>query len=82
MVDGFVEASFTDVHVPVYYGPDVEAALEWIRGFSSVKDVLQRLDPASAERAFERLRLALAGHAGAKGLWLDSRAWIVTVRRR
>jgi SAM-dependent methyltransferase len=79
---GFVEASFTDVHVPVYYGPDVAAALEWIRGFSSVKDVLQRLDPAAAERAFERLRQALAGHVGAKGLWLDSRAWIVAARRR
>ena len=79
---GFVEASLTDVHVPVYYGPDVAAALEWIRGFSSVKDVLQRLDPASAERAFERLRQALAGHVGGKGLWLDSRAWIVAARRR
>jgi SAM-dependent methyltransferase len=79
---GFVEASFTDVHEPVYYGPDVAAALEWIRGFSSVKDVLQRLDPASAERALERLRQALAGHVGEEGLWLDSRAWIVAARRR
>jgi SAM-dependent methyltransferase len=77
----FVEVSFTDVHVPVYYGPDVAAALEWIRGFSSVKDVLQRLDPASAERALQRLRQALAGHVGGSGVWLDSRAWIVTARR-
>jgi hypothetical protein len=79
---GFVEASFTDVHVPVYYGPDVAAALEWIRGFSSVKEVLQRLAPAAAERALERLRQALAGHVGGTGLWLDSRAWIVAARRR
>ena len=79
---GLVEASFTDVHVPVYYGQDVAAALEWIRGFSSVKDVLQRLDPASAERALERLREALAAHVGGEGVWLDSRAWIVTARRR
>jgi SAM-dependent methyltransferase len=79
---GFGEASFTDVHVPVYYGPDVTAALEWVRGFSSVKDVLQRLDPASAERALERLRQALAGHVAEDGVWLDSRAWIVAARRR
>jgi SAM-dependent methyltransferase len=78
---GFVEASFTDVHVPVYYGPDVAAALEWMGGFSSVKDVLQRLDPASAERALQRLRQALAGHVSGSGLWLDSRAWIVAARR-
>ena len=78
---GFVEASFTDVHVPVYYGPDIAAAIEWIRGFSSVKDVLQRLDPASAERALERLREALAAHVRTGGVWLDSRAWIVVARR-
>jgi SAM-dependent methyltransferase len=79
---GFVEVSFRDVHVPVYYGSDVAAALAWIRGFSSVKDVLERLDPASAEDCHERLRQALAAHVSAEGLWLDSRAWIVAARRR
>jgi SAM-dependent methyltransferase len=79
---GFVEVSFTDLHVPVYYGPDVAAALAWIRGFSSVKDMLQRLGPASAERAVERLRQALASHVSGEGLWLDSRAWIVAACRR
>jgi SAM-dependent methyltransferase len=79
---GLVDASFTDVHVPVYYGQNVAAALEWIRGFSSVTDVLQRLDPASAERALERLREALAGHVSGEAVWLDSRAWIVAARRR
>jgi SAM-dependent methyltransferase len=74
---GFGEASFNDVHEPVYYGPDVAAALEWIRGFTSVNDVLQRLGPASTERALERLRQTLAAHASAQGVWFDSRAWIV-----
>ena len=78
---GFVEASFADVHVPVYYGPDAAAALEWTRGFSSVKDVLQRLDPAAAGRALQRLAQALAAHVSAGGVWLDSRAWIVAARR-
>jgi SAM-dependent methyltransferase len=78
---GFVEASFTDVHEPVYYGPDVPAALEWIRGFSSVTEALERMDPASAEGALERLRQALAAHVSADGVWLDSRAWLVAARR-
>ena len=79
---GLVDVSFTDVHVPVYYGPDVAAALAWIRGFASVKDVLQSLGPASAEHALGRLRRALATHVSGEGLWLDSRAWIVAARRR
>ena len=79
---GFVEASFTDVHELVYYGADVAAALDWIRGFASVNDVLQRLDPASTERALDRLRRTLAEHLNGQGVWLDSRAWLVTANRR
>ena len=79
---GFHETAFTDVHVPVYYGPDVGAALEWVSGFSSVSDVLQRLEPAARSSVRERLRQTLAAHAADDGVWFDSRAWIVTARRR
>ena len=61
---------------------DVAAALDWIRGFSSVNDVLQRLDPASTERVLDRLRRTLAEHLSEQGVWFDSRAWIVTANRR
>src|ERR687891_1746798 len=57
---GFAEVTFTDVHEPVYYGPDVAAALGWVRGFTCTDGVLKRLDPAGAERALERLRETLA----------------------
>jgi SAM-dependent methyltransferase len=79
---GFAGITFTDVHQPVYYGPDVAAALAWVRGFTSTNDALQRLDPVAAERALERLRETLAAHASRDGIWFDSRAWIVTARRR
>jgi SAM-dependent methyltransferase len=79
---GFAEVTFTDVHQPVYYGPDVAAALGWVRGFTCTNDALKRLDPVAAERALERLRGALAAHASGDGIWFDSRAWIVTARRR
>jgi SAM-dependent methyltransferase len=78
---GFADVSFTEVHEPVYYGPDVAAALDWVRGFTCTNEALKRLDPARAERALERLRQTLAAHAGADGIWFDSRAWIVTARR-
>jgi ubiquinone/menaquinone biosynthesis C-methylase UbiE len=79
---GFTGVTFTDVHEPVYYGPDGTAALDWVRGFTCTNDVLKRLDPAAADRALERLRDALAAHQSDDGVWFNSRAWIVTARRR
>jgi hypothetical protein len=70
------------VHEPVYYGPDVAAALDWVLGFRCTNDVLKRLDPVAAERALKRLCETLAAHASGDGIWFDSRAWIVTARRR
>ena len=77
---GFVDVAFTDVHEPVYYGPDVAAALDWVRGFTCTSEALNRLDPPAAERAVERLREALAAHVRDDGVWFDSRAWIVTAQ--
>jgi SAM-dependent methyltransferase len=79
---GFGDATFTDVHEPVYYGPDVAAALEWVSGFSCVNVVLQSLDSVSRSRAREQLRQALTAHASEDGVWFDSHAWIVAARRR
>jgi SAM-dependent methyltransferase len=78
---GFAGVTFTDVREPVYYGPDVASALDWVRGFTSTSDALKRLDPAAADRALGRLRAALAAHLGDDGVWFNSRAWIVTAQR-
>jgi SAM-dependent methyltransferase len=78
---GFADVVFTDVHQPVYYGPDVAAALAWVRGFRCTSDVLDRLDPAAAAGALGRLRKMLTAHLSGDGVWFDSRAWIVTAHR-
>ena len=79
---GFADVAFTDVREPVYYGLDVAAALDWVRGFACTSEVLKRLDPAAATRAVGRLREALAAHLSGDGVRFDSRAWIITARRR
>jgi len=79
---GFAGVAFTDVREPVYYGPDVAAALDWVRGFTCTSEVLKRLDPAAAAHAVGRLREALAAHTSDDGVWFNSRAWIVTAQRR
>jgi SAM-dependent methyltransferase len=80
-VAGFTDVTFTDVREPVYYGPDVATALEWVRGFACTNNVMSSLDFASAEHALERLRATLAAHAGTDGVWFDASAWIVAARR-
>ena len=56
----FTDVAFTDVREPVYYGPDVAAALKGVRGFTCTNNVLKRLDPVSQERAIDDLREMLA----------------------
>jgi SAM-dependent methyltransferase len=78
---GFADIAFTDVREPVHYGPDVAAALDWVRGFTCTREALTGLSPAAATHAEERLREALAEHLSDDGVRFDSRAWIVTARR-
>jgi SAM-dependent methyltransferase len=75
---GFGDVGFADVREPVYYGPDVAAALGWVRSFRCTRQALSRLDPAAAAGALARLREMLAAHLSDDGVWFDSRAWIVT----
>ncbi|XVU21313.1 class I SAM-dependent methyltransferase [Actinoplanes sp. CA-054009] len=71
---GFTDVAFIDVHEPVYYGPDIEAALTWVSGFTCARPALR--DPG----ATDRLRALFATHQTPDGIWFDARAWIVTAR--
>ena len=71
---GFVDVAFTDVGEPVYYGSDLDTAVDWVRRFTSTSRALQQLDPADTERALRRLRTVLAAHLGDDGVWFNSRA--------
>ncbi len=76
---GFSGIRFAEVREPVFYGPDVAAALQLVRGFQDTRTALAGLDRASAARVEERLRDTLAAHRrGERGVLFDSRAWIIT----
>ena len=79
---GFADVSFADVNEPVYYGPDVATAIDWVRGFAFTGEALKRLDPTAAAHAVGRLREVMATHLSDDGVWFNSRAWIVAARRR
>jgi SAM-dependent methyltransferase len=80
---GFEAARFEDVHEPVLYGPDIDAALEFVRGFQNVSAALARMSRDDAARAVDRLRETLEGHySDRRGVTFDSRSWLITSRRR
>jgi hypothetical protein len=78
---GFAEIDFTEVHEPVYYGRDSTAAYDVVLSLREPRDLLANLDAAMAEQARERLRATLAAHDIGRGVFFDSRAWIITARR-
>jgi ubiquinone/menaquinone biosynthesis C-methylase UbiE len=77
----FSDVAFEDVREPVYYGPDVSAAVELVRDFKTTREMLVRMESAAAQRAVSRLRATFAAHQTGEGVLLDSRAWIVSARR-
>ncbi|MFC0037715.1 methyltransferase domain-containing protein [Actinomadura rayongensis] len=71
---GFDTLDVADLHEPVCYGPDAERAQAAVRHLWAAQD----LD----ERAHDRLRATLKAHDTGDGVWFDSRAWLITARRR
>jgi SAM-dependent methyltransferase len=80
---GFDGIRFEDVHEPVLYGHDLDAALAFVRGFQGTSAALANLSGGEAARTVERLREMLAAHhSDDRGVVLDSRSWLITARRR
>lgn len=77
---GFESVTLADVSVPVYYGRDVDTALEFVTQFSAVSQTVQQ-SGARASSVVARLRSTLASHSSERGVWFDSRAWIVRAQR-
>jgi SAM-dependent methyltransferase len=80
---GFEAVRFEEVHEPVLYGHDIDAALEFVCGFQDTSSALAGMNRDDAARAVDRLRETLEGHYGdAVGVAFDSRSWLITGRRR
>jgi SAM-dependent methyltransferase len=80
---GFDRVRFEDVHEPVLYGHDIDAALAFVLGFQDTTAALASLSDGDAARTVERLRETLAAHySDEHGVVLDSRSWLISARRR
>jgi ubiquinone/menaquinone biosynthesis C-methylase UbiE len=78
---GFASIDFAEVHEPVFYGPDVDAAYDAIVALFLGKNGVANTN-APTEETHRRLRALLQAHLTAEGVLFDSRAWIVTARRK
>jgi SAM-dependent methyltransferase len=80
---GFDGVRFEDVHEPVLYGHDLDAALAFVKGFQNTSAALATLSYGEAARTVERLRETLGAHYNdERGVVLDARSWLITARRR
>jgi SAM-dependent methyltransferase len=80
---GFDDVRFEDVRAPMLYGHDLDAAVEFIRGFQGVSSALATMGGGEAARTLDRVRATLeARYDEERGVVLDSRSWLVTARRR
>jgi SAM-dependent methyltransferase len=78
---GFADVRFQDVHEPVLYGHDLDAALSFVQGFQDTSTALATLDDRDAARTVERLRAMLAAHFDEeRGVVLDARSWLIRGR--
>jgi SAM-dependent methyltransferase len=78
---GFADVDLTDVHEPVFYGPDTATAYDAVLRLRHAKDLLADLDPTMTGHALERLHSTVAGHETDSGVFFGARAWLVTAIR-
>jgi SAM-dependent methyltransferase len=79
---GFADIGLAGVHQPVFYGDDLDSAVDLVKSLPTSMEQLAELDEAGKAEALDRLRTALATHAGSQGVRLGARSWVVTARRR
>ena len=78
---GFTDVGFADVHEPVFYGEDTDAAYGAVASLWQVTERLAGLDAAAAAEGLRRLRSTLAAHETGDGVLFGSRAWVVSAER-
>jgi SAM-dependent methyltransferase len=79
---GFQHITLEPVDEPVYFGADTADAFAFLSSIGVVKGMLNDLDNATRAQALEELRAMLTAHQTAEGVLLESRAWLITARRR
>ena len=76
---GFGEPDLVGIREPMYYGPDVARAEQYVQAV--LGGLLTELDDAARAEAEAGLRATLEEHLGPEGVTYPSAMWIVTAHR-
>ena len=78
---GFISVHFESADAPLWFGPDVAAAVTFYLGSGPVRSALERLPDLTTADASERLERVLGRFADTSGVWIPGSHWIVTATR-
>lgn len=78
---GFADVDVADTRLPMTFGDAVDDALAFMQRTDLAATLLQDVDAATAAKAWDAVREALAPYAGPDGVRLTGAAWLVTARR-
>ena len=77
---GFVDVDITALDAPVWLGPTVEHAWDFVSSMGIVRGLTQDLDEDAKGHALDRVRELIAAHDTPEGVRLGAAEWLITAR--
>jgi SAM-dependent methyltransferase len=77
---GLINVDLQPVAEPLWLGRDVTDTVEFIKADGIVQALLRDADATTINQITEAMRAALKSYLTSDGVWLESRAWLVTAR--
>jgi SAM-dependent methyltransferase len=78
---GFKQIEIEDVREPLYWGSDADDAFAFVSDVGPTRGMLHDLDDTGKSKALDNLRELLKRHETPEGVFLGSRAWLITAVR-
>jgi SAM-dependent methyltransferase len=78
---GYAGVDFAECRSVMEVGADPDDAFAFVSALPPVRGMVEGLDAAGTEQAFNRLRTMLREHATPDGVLLGASAWMITARR-
>jgi hypothetical protein len=79
---GFSSVKIVGLREPVYYGANASEAHLALASLGMVENIVGDLDATARAHSLDRLVALLDAHDTGKGVWFDSRVWLISARKQ